>query len=151
MTKRMGEEQVQVWEHLTTVHQINTKDSQERSCSSISAVVLNSFWINLKKIKRKKRKIKQGEQDENEIAQMAASSLLALVNVIDESNKFNCLDEMQNHMSKKITEQRGDLQAADKEESVKINRDKNKVQLIWTIQLHLQAHQKTKQWQHQEV
>ena len=27
-------------------------------------------------------------------------------------------------MSKKITEQRGDLQAANKEESVKINRDK---------------------------
>ncbi len=42
-TKRMGEEQAQVWEHLTTVHQINTKDSQERSCSSISAGVLNSF------------------------------------------------------------------------------------------------------------
>jgi hypothetical protein len=55
---------------------------------------------------------------------MAASSLLALVIVIDESNKFNRLDEMQNHMSKKITEQRGDLQAANKEESVKINRDK---------------------------
>ena len=57
---------------------------------------------------------------------MAASSLLALVIVIDESNKFNRLDEMQNHMSKKITEQRGDLQAANKEESVKINRDKKK-------------------------
>jgi hypothetical protein len=80
----------------------------------------------LKRILRKKRKIKQGEQDENEIAQMAASSLLALVNMLDESNKFNQLDEMQNHMSKKITEQRGDLQAANKEESVKINRDKKK-------------------------
>ncbi len=57
---------------------------------------------------------------------MAASSLLALVNVLDESNKFNRLDEMQNHMSKKITEQRGDLQAANKEESVKKNRDKKK-------------------------
>ncbi len=55
---------------------------------------------------------------------MAASSLLALVNVLDKSNKFNQLDEMQNHMSKKITEQRGDLQAANKEESVKIKRDK---------------------------
>jgi hypothetical protein len=52
--------------------------------------------------------------------------------MLDESNKFNRLDEMQNHMSKKITEQRGDLQAANKEESVKINRDK-KVQLIQTI------------------
>jgi hypothetical protein len=48
-------------------------------------------------------------------------------------------------MSKKITEQRGDLQAANKEESVKIYRDKKKVQPIQTIQLHLQAHQKTKQ------
>jgi hypothetical protein len=99
----------------------------------------------LKKILRKKKKKKQGEQDENEIAQTAASSLLALVNVLDESNKFNRLDEMQNHMSQKITEQRGDLQAANKEEFVKINRDKNKVQPIQTIQLHLQAHQKTKQ------
>ena len=102
MTKRMGEEQVQVGEHLTTVHQINTKDSQERSCSSISAEVLNSFWINLKRIVRKKRKIKQGEQDENEITHMAASSLLALVNVLDKSNKFNRLDEMRNHMSKRL-------------------------------------------------
>ncbi len=33
---------------------------------------------------------------------------------------------MQNHMSKKITEQRGDLQSANKEESVKINRDKKR-------------------------
>ncbi len=81
---------------------------------------------------------KIGEQDENEIAQTAASFLLALVNVLDKSHKFNRLDEMQSHMSKKITEQRGDLQAANKEESVKINRDQ-------TIQLHLQAHQKTKQ------
>ncbi len=80
----------------------------------------------MKRILRKKGKIKQGEQDENEIAQTAASSLLVLVNVLDESNKFNQLDEMQNHMSKKITEQKGDLQAANKEESVKINRDKQK-------------------------
>jgi hypothetical protein len=99
----------------------------------------------LKKILRKKIKIKQGKKDENEIAQTAASSLLALVNVIDESNKFKRLDEMQNHMSKKITEQRGDLQAANKEESVKITWDKKRVQPIRTIQLHLQAHQKTKQ------
>jgi hypothetical protein len=75
-------------------------------------------------VRKKKRKIKEGEQDDNEIAQTAASSLLALVNMLDESNKFNQLDEMQNHMSKKITEQQGDLQAANKEESVKINRDK---------------------------
>jgi hypothetical protein len=55
---------------------------------------------------------------------MAASSMLALVNVLNKSNKFNQLDEMKNQMSKKITEQRGDLQAANKKESVKINRDK---------------------------
>jgi hypothetical protein len=48
-------------------------------------------------------------------------------------------------MSKKITEQRGDLQVANKEEYVKINRDKTKVQPIQMIQLHLQAHQKMKQ------
>jgi hypothetical protein len=65
--------------------------------------------------------------------------------MLDEGNKINQLDEMQNHMSKQITEQRGDLQAANKEESAKINRDKKKVQSIRTIQLHLQAHQKTKQ------
>ncbi len=56
---------------------------------------------------------------------MAASSLLALVNMLDKSNKFNQLDEIQNHMSKKITEQRGDLQAANKEKCVKIKRNKN--------------------------
>jgi len=38
---------------------------------------------------------------------MAASSLLALVNGLDKSNKFNQLDEMQNHMSNLITEQNG--------------------------------------------
>jgi hypothetical protein len=32
---------------------------------------------------------------------------LALVNGLDESNKFNQLDKMQNHMSKLITEQKG--------------------------------------------
>ncbi len=81
----------------------------------------------MKKILRKKRKIKQGEQDETEIAQKAASSLLALVNMLDKSNKFNQLDEMQSHMLIKTTEQGGDLQAANKEESVKINRDKKKL------------------------
>ncbi len=45
---------------------------------------------------------------------MAASSLLSLVNVLDKSNKFNQLDEMQNHMSKLITKQQGNVQAANK-------------------------------------
>jgi hypothetical protein len=48
-------------------------------------------------------------------------------------------------MSKKITEQKGDLQAANKEKSVKINRGNKKIEPIQTIQLHLQARQKTKQ------
>ena len=79
---------MQVWQHLTTVHQINTKDSKRRGCYTISVVVLNSF-----KIVKKGRKLKKGEQDDNTIAQMAALSLLALVNGLDESNKFNQLDK----------------------------------------------------------
>jgi hypothetical protein len=78
----------------------------------------------LKKIVKKKRKIEDGEQDDNKIAQTAASSLLLLVNVLDKSNKFNQLDKMKNHMSKLITEQQGDVQAANKEDSEKIDRDK---------------------------
>jgi hypothetical protein len=84
-------------------------------------LLLNKFEENSKK---KKRKIKDGEQDDNQIAQTAASSLLVLVNELDKSNEFNQLDKMQNHMSKIITEQQGDVQAANKEESEKINRDK---------------------------
>jgi hypothetical protein len=57
---------------------------------------------------------------------MAASSLLALVNGLDESNKFNQLDEMQNHMSKLITEQDGKVEATNKEDSEKINRGKKR-------------------------
>ena len=46
----------------------------------------------------------KGEEDDNAIATTAASSLLALVNGLDyKSNKFNQLDEMQNHMSNLIT------------------------------------------------
>jgi hypothetical protein len=41
--KVVGIGTTQVYKHLSTVHQINTKDSQERSCFSISVVVLNSF------------------------------------------------------------------------------------------------------------
>ena len=48
--------------------------------------------------------MKKGEEDDNAIATTAASSLLALVNGLDnKSNKFNQLDEMQNHMSILIT------------------------------------------------
>jgi hypothetical protein len=92
---------VQVWRHFSKVHQIVTKDIQDKSCYTISVVVLNSFWRNLKKIvKQKKKKIKKGEQDDDTIAQAAASSLLALVNGLDKSNNFNQLNEMQIHMSK---------------------------------------------------
>ncbi len=83
-------------------------------------LLLNKFEENSKK----KRKIKDGEQDDNKIAQTAASSLLLLVNVLDKSNDFNQQDKMQNHMSKLITEQQGDVQSANKEDSEKINRDK---------------------------
>jgi hypothetical protein len=38
---------------------------------------------------------------------------LALVNGLDESNKFNQLDKMQNHMSKLITEQKGKVMVMD--------------------------------------
>ena len=48
--------------------------------------------------------MKKGEEDDNAIATTAASSPLALVNGLDnKSNKFNQLDEMQNHMSILIT------------------------------------------------
>jgi hypothetical protein len=87
----------------------------------------------LKKIVKNKRKIKDGEQDDNKIAQTVASSLLLLVNVLDKSNKFTQLDKMQNHMSKLITEQQGNVQAANKEDSEKISREKNKVQPVGTI------------------
>ncbi len=56
--------------------------------------------------REKGKKIKKGEQDDNTIAQTAASSLLALVNGLDESNKFNQLNKMQNHKSKLITKQK---------------------------------------------
>ena len=58
------------------------------------------------KINKKKKNMKKGEEDDNAIATTAASSLLALVNGLDyKSNKFNQLDEMQNHMSNLITVQ----------------------------------------------
>ena len=74
------------------------------------------------------KKIKEGEQDDNAIATTAASCLLALVNGMDKSNKFNELDKMQNHMSKLITEQKGKVmddyvveKEANKEDSEKKN------------------------------
>jgi hypothetical protein len=63
----------------------------------------------------KKKKKKTGEQDDNTIAQVAASSLLALVNGLDKSYNFNKLDEMQIHMSKLITEQEEKEEPSDSE------------------------------------
>jgi hypothetical protein len=58
------------------------------------------------KINKKMKKMKKGEEDDNSIATTAASSLLALVNGLDnKSKKFNQLDELQNHMSNLISAQ----------------------------------------------
>ena len=73
-------------------HQGQPKEKLFYNISCGIKLLLNKFEEN-----SKKRKIKDGEQDDKEIAQTAASSLLSLVNVLDESNKFNQLDEMQNH------------------------------------------------------
>ncbi len=70
----------------------------------------------------KKKKMKKGEQDDKTIAQEAASSLLALVNTLDESNNFNQLDKMQMHMSNFITEQEGKEEATKKKDSEIIRR-----------------------------
>ncbi len=67
---------------------------------------------------------------------MAASSLLALVNRLDESNKFNQLDKTQNHMSKLITEQKGKIMddyVVEKEANKKDSEKKKQVQPIQMI------------------
>jgi hypothetical protein len=89
--------------------------------------------------KTKKKKIKKGEQDDNTIAQAAASSLLALV---------NGLDEMQIHMSKLITEQEGKVETSKKRILRSSIRWRQKV---GKMNLHLQAHQKRTHSQHQQV
>ncbi len=83
-------------------HQVQSKEKLIYNISCGIKLLLNKFEdISTKKI----RKIKDGEQDDNKIAQTAASSLLVLINVLDESNKFNQLDKLQNHMARIITEQ----------------------------------------------
>ena len=59
-------------------------------------------------INKKRKKIKEREEDDNAIATTAASSLLALVNGMDKSNKFNKLNDMQKHMSYLIAKQNGE-------------------------------------------
>ena len=48
------------------------------------------------------------EENDNAIATTAASSMLALVNGMDKSNKFNKLNEMHNHKSNLIAKQNGE-------------------------------------------
>ena len=91
-------------------------------------------------INKKRKKIKEGEQDDNAIATTAASCLLALVNGMDKSNKFNQLDEMQNHMSKYITKQNGE-----KTDDYVVRGKTTKKTLNIFL---LQAHQKTKERPH---
>ncbi len=83
----------------------------------------------------KKKKKKTGEQDDNTIAQVAASSLLALVNSLDESYNFNKLDEMQIHMSKLITEQEEKEEPSDSEKIKKLkakSADSEKIEQLKT-------------------
>jgi len=102
-------------------------------------------------INKKRKKIKEGEQDDNAIATTAASCLLALVNGMDKSNKFNELDKMQNHMSNLITKQNGektDDYVVRGKNNKKDSEKKKQIQPILTIYFFLQAHQKTKKRPH---
>jgi len=83
-------------------HQGQKKEMFLYNIGSGIQLLLNKCEENINK---KRKKIKEGEQDDNAIATTAASCLLALVNGMDKSNKFNQLDEMQNHMSNLITKQ----------------------------------------------
>jgi len=49
--------------------------------------------------------MKEGEEDDNRITIIAASSLMALANRLDERYNFKHLDQMQIHMSNLITAQ----------------------------------------------
>ena len=86
-------------------HQGQKKEMLLYNISRGIQLLLNKCEENINK---KRKKIKEGEQDDNAIATTAASCLLALVNGMDKSNKFNKLDEMQNHMSNLITKQNGE-------------------------------------------
>ena len=86
-------------------HQGQKKEMLLYNISRGIQLLLNKCEENINK---KRKKIKEGEQDDNAIATTAASCLLALVNRMDKSNKFNELDEMQNHMSNLITKQNGE-------------------------------------------
>ena len=86
-------------------HQGQKKEMLLYNISSGIQLLLNKCEENNNK---KRKKIKEDEEDDNAIATTAASSLLALVNGMDKSNKFNQLDDMQNHMSDLIAKQNGE-------------------------------------------
>jgi hypothetical protein len=110
-----------------TSYKSSTERHQELSRETLFLNISHGIKILLNQVeennKKRKRKIREWEQDENKIAYKAASSLLALVNTLNGTNNFKQLNDMHNHMSK-ITGQLSDLQAANKDKSVKINRDK---------------------------
>ena len=90
--------------------------------------------------------MKKGEEDDNAIATTAASSLLALVNGLDyKSNKFNQLDEMQNHMSNLITAQN------EKKRREKTTTNKTLTRTNHILMKVLQAHQNTEKRPHKKA
>jgi hypothetical protein len=66
---------------------------------------------------KRTKKIKEGDPDDNDVAHKAASSLLALVNTFDEDNHFYRLDNMHNHMTRRIDEGKKNLKIFDYEDS----------------------------------
>jgi hypothetical protein len=129
-------------------HQGQKKEMLLYNISRGIQLLLNKCEENINK---KRKKIKEGEQDDNAIATTAASCLLALVNGMDKSNKFNELDEMQNHMSNLITKQNGektDDYVVRGKNNKKDSEKKKQIQPILTIYFFLQAHQKTKKRPH---
>ena len=129
-------------------HQGQKKEMLLYNISRGIQLLLNKCEENINK---KRKKIKEGEQDDNAIATTAASCLLALVNGMDKSNKFNQLDEMQNHMSNLITKQNGektDDYVVRGKNNKKDSEKKKQIQPILTIYFFLQAHQKTKKRPH---
>jgi len=86
-------------------HQGQTKEMLLYNISSGIRLLLNKCEENNNK---KRKTIKKKEEDDNAIATTAASSMLALVNGMDKSNKFNKLNKMHNHMSYLIAKQNGE-------------------------------------------
>ena len=86
-------------------HQGQKKEMLLYNISSGIQLLLNKCEENINK---KRKKIKEDEEDDNAIATTAASSLLALVNGMDKSNKFNKLNDMQKHISYLIAKQNGE-------------------------------------------